>query len=437
MIVNSTGAATHYGRVTQPANESGEVDVTIPAGLADGSYTLKVFNEQYNGSANDDTKKTDYASAFDEVALTVGNTPAPIDASVTPTTASYDKYTATSGLTFTLSPGSYSLSAIKNGETALTSGTDYTTDGNSYTITESYLDAQAVGNLTLTFDMDGGTAPTATITISDSRPAPTHTHDWAEGWSKNDTHHWHECEAAGCTITENSTKDGYGAHVYDDDTDIFCNTCDYKRTITPPAHTHSWAAAWTTNVTHHWHERTATGCTVTENSAKDGYGAHVYDDDTDIFCNTRDYKRTITPPSGPTVAPTVEPPDTAPDRTITVVAGDTATLSVTATGTEPLTYQWHKSTDGGHSFLPIGSAPNASYTTSPVKMANNGYRYYCVVTNSAGSARSCNFILNVIEKVDIPATGDNAVPELWLGIMLLAGAGFAANLVIRCKKQNG
>ena len=87
--------------------------------------------------------------------------------------------------------------------------------------------------------------------------------------------------------------------------------------------------------------------------------------------------------------------------------------------------------------MPIGSAPNASYTTSPVKMANNGYRYYCVVTNSAGSARSCNFILNVIEKVDIPATGDNAVPELWLGIMLLAGAGFAANLVIRCKKQNG
>ena len=122
MIVNSTGAAPHYGRVTQPANESGEVDVTIPAGLADGSYTLKVFNEQYNGSANDDTKKTDYASAFDEVALTVGNTPAPIDASVTPTTANYDKYTATSGLTFTLSPGSYSLSAIKNGETALTTG---------------------------------------------------------------------------------------------------------------------------------------------------------------------------------------------------------------------------------------------------------------------------------------------------------------------------
>ena len=48
---------------------------TVPSGLASGSYTLKVFNEQKNGD-----KLTDYASAFDEVTLSVKN---PITPAVT------------------------------------------------------------------------------------------------------------------------------------------------------------------------------------------------------------------------------------------------------------------------------------------------------------------------------------------------------------------
>lgn len=58
-----------------------------------------------------------------------------------------------------------------------------------------------------------------------------HTHSWAAEWSKNETHHWHECTAEGCDVTENSSKDGYGEHVYDDDADTTCNTCGYERTI--------------------------------------------------------------------------------------------------------------------------------------------------------------------------------------------------------------
>lgn len=45
--------------------------INIPKALADGVYTLQVFSEQYNGGENDDTKRTDYASAFASVALTV------------------------------------------------------------------------------------------------------------------------------------------------------------------------------------------------------------------------------------------------------------------------------------------------------------------------------------------------------------------------------
>ena len=127
---------------------------------------------------------------------------------------------------------------------------------------------------------------------------PGHTHAWAAAWSKNDTHHWHECTADGCGVTDNSGKNGYGEHVYDDGRDTTCNTCGYTRTVTPPdpGHTHSWAGAWTTDETHHWHECAAEGCPVTDNSGKDGYGEHVYDNGRDTTCDTCGYTRTATPP---------------------------------------------------------------------------------------------------------------------------------------------
>lgn len=43
-------------------------------------------------------------------------------------------------------------------------------------------------------------------------PPAEHKHEWAEAWTNNATNHWHECVAAGCSITANSEKDSYGAH---------------------------------------------------------------------------------------------------------------------------------------------------------------------------------------------------------------------------------
>lgn len=71
VIITSDSDVLYYGRVAQPTSSNGTVQITIPADLAEGSYTLKVFSEQYNGGANDDTKLTDYASKFDEITLTV------------------------------------------------------------------------------------------------------------------------------------------------------------------------------------------------------------------------------------------------------------------------------------------------------------------------------------------------------------------------------
>ena len=66
MLADESGTPLYYGRIVS-SSASGTARVTIPAGLAPGSYTLKVFSEQYNGD-----KQTDYASTFENINLTVG-----------------------------------------------------------------------------------------------------------------------------------------------------------------------------------------------------------------------------------------------------------------------------------------------------------------------------------------------------------------------------
>ena len=56
--------------------------------------------------------------------------------------------------------------------------------------------------------------------------------------------------------------------------DLTINPCTL--TITTP-HVHQWATEWTSDGTHHWHECTAEGCTLTAgtaNSEKGGYAEH-------------------------------------------------------------------------------------------------------------------------------------------------------------------
>jgi hypothetical protein len=91
---------------------------------------------------------------------------------------------------------------------------------------------------------------------------------------------------------------------------------------------------------------------------------------------------------------TVNPDPVAPSITgqpasQTIFAGQTATFSVTASGTAPLSYQWQKN---GAS---IGGATSSSYTTPAETMADNGAQFSVVVSNSAGTATSNNAILTV------------------------------------------
>lgn len=66
----------------------------------------------------------------------------------------------------------------------------------------------------------------------------------------------------------------------------------------------------------------------------------------------------------------------------TVAVGQTATFSVTASGTGTLTYQWNK--NGGA----IGGANSASYTTPPAAAADNGASFTVTVTGASGNVTS-------------------------------------------------
>ena len=71
VVIKDNGEITHYGRILHlsgtTGGASGTASLTLPAGITlDNDTKLYVFNEQYNGD-----KKTDYASDFTDIALTV------------------------------------------------------------------------------------------------------------------------------------------------------------------------------------------------------------------------------------------------------------------------------------------------------------------------------------------------------------------------------
>jgi Immunoglobulin domain len=93
-------------------------------------------------------------------------------------------------------------------------------------------------------------------------------------------------------------------------------------------------------------------------------------------------------------APVSPPAPVAPSITLqpadqSVAVGQTATFSVTATGTAPLTYQWQK---GGTA---IAGATASSYTTPAATLADSGSKFSVVVANTAGSIPSNSAMLSV------------------------------------------
>ncbi len=83
-----------------------------------------------------------------------------------------------------------------------------------------------------------------------------------------------------------------------------------------------------------------------------------------------------------------------PPASITVAIGQSATFSVTAIGTEPMTYQWRKNG------VDIGGATDVSLVLTNIQPADAG-NYRVVVSNMAGSVTSVAAALTVIRPPEI------------------------------------
>jgi alpha-mannosidase len=89
----------------------------------------------------------------------------------------------------------------------------------------------------------------------------------------------------------------------------------------------------------------------------------------------------------------VAPSITSQPANQTATVGQTATFSVVASGTAPLSYRWQRRLSG--TWWNISRATSATYTTSATTLGDNNAQFRCVVSNTAGTASSNAAVLTV------------------------------------------
>ncbi len=183
-VIEDNGVITHYGRILQldgtTNGTNGTVSLTLPAGITlDNDTKLYVFNEQYNGGKNDDTKLTDYGSKpieVDTIAPTLSNG----NATRTSETTATVKFTSDEA-------GSYYYAVVESGAEEPTidttgEGTACNSGENSISLTtlsgmgakELYIVAKdAMGNVSDTLKISIPVIYTLTVNLNGGNGATT------------------------------------------------------------------------------------------------------------------------------------------------------------------------------------------------------------------------------------------------------------------------
>lgn len=150
---------------------------------------------------------------------------------------------------------------------------------------------------------------------------------------------------------------------------------------------------------------------------------------------------TTEPTATPTPEPTATAAPTATPKPIVIVKQPTApkgqegqkvTITVEAEG-EDLSYQWFVNRNDGKGFVPCEGSNSSTHTTTVLKPEHNGYQYYCQITSKNDSQRTDTVTL-VVDKLDMPQTGDSAQLTLWL---TLVAASYGGMLYILHKGKKG
>lgn len=335
MIADNSGAQ-YYGRITQPTDASGKISITIPASLADGTYTLYVFSEQYNGSENDNTKLTDYASVFETVSLTVSNgATAP---TLTPGNISRDSENAAT-IKFTSSEaGTYYYAVVDSGATepdidtavegTVCSTTEQTISLDSLTgagakdiyivvkdaagnaseklkitipayVAPSYGISASPGTLNFGCETvgyeDAPAAQTVTVTNTGNQNVtvtlPTSTNYTITAGTEFTSNTVNLIPSGTATFTvQPNTGIAVGSHnetLFISGSDDTSASVELSFAVTEAAHIHEYGTDWEKDADKHWHE-----CSC---GARADETDHVYDDGQDTTCNVCDYVRTVVP----------------------------------------------------------------------------------------------------------------------------------------------
>ena len=245
--------------------------------------------------------------------------------------------------------------------------------------------AVKAGAATITATAADGSGKSAVckVTVTGDTTPPAHEHRYGD-WSKDGTNHWHECTDADCPEQSESIKDK-AAHIYDDDADTTCNVCGYVRTVTPPAHEHSYGD-WSKDGTNHWHECTDAACPNQSESIKDKE-AHIYDDDADTTCNVCGYVRTVTPEIIPVSQITLN----KAEASISVGNSETLTATVTPENAANKALKWASSDEDVATVAPDGTvtAVKAGAATITATAADgSGKSAVCKVTVTGGTTPS-------------------------------------------------
>jgi hypothetical protein len=201
-------------------------------------------------------------------------------AKINVSTATFDKGGG-KDIVVTLTPGSYTLSAVRKGNTTLVKGKDYTVSGNTVTLKKEYLDTLAADEHKFTFDMNGGTDPVLTVTVENGETPISDNPDtvaWQNPFADISETAWYYEDVA--FTYKNGLFSGTGATAFSPDmpmtrgmlVTVLCrlaaparsaNTTDF--TDISQGEWYSDAVAWTA-----------------ENGIVDGIGNNLFAPDTDI-----------------------------------------------------------------------------------------------------------------------------------------------------------
>jgi hypothetical protein len=110
---------------------------------------------------------------------------------------------------------------------------------------------------------------------------------------------------------------------------------------------------------------------------------------------------------------TPQGPSITQPASITVEVGQTATFSVTATGTGPLSYQWYENG------VAISGATSSSYTTPATALTDSGSVFTVTASNSVGTVKSMGATLTVLLPVAKSLVPSSATPPYNSSVMLV------------------